>query len=129
MELKDRIRRAREAAGLTQEEFGKRVGRDKKTVRNWEAGRVPRNAIGRIEQVLGIDLSDPDDRSGTSPRLDDATDAQVLAAIANRLAERDARIRELTAELEQLRHDESPSTEPAGARWAARVRETPDDLT
>ena len=122
MELKDRIRRAREAAGMTQAELAERVGRDQKTVRNWEAGRVPRNAIGAIERALGVNLSDRDDRS-TSPRLDDATDAEVIASLANRLADRDRRIRELTIEVEQMRNGDAPS---ANARWAARVRESSD---
>lgn len=120
MELKDRIRRAREAAGLTQAELAARVGVDGRTVRNWEAGRVPRNAIGGIERALGIDLSSSDDER--SPRLAEATDAQVLANIAGRLAERDRRIAELTAELDGLRNG---ATLPA--RWAARRRDTADD--
>lgn len=122
MELKDRIRRAREAAGMTQAELAERVGRDQKTVRNWEAGRIPRGSIGAIEKALGISLADDDDRS-TSPRLDDATDAEVLASLANRLAERDRRIRELTAEVEQMHDGAAPS---ASTRWAARVREGAD---
>lgn len=121
MELKDRIRRAREAAGLTQAELAERVHVDTRTVRNWEAGRVPRNAIGGIEKALGIDLSPATD-DDRSPRLADATDAQVLANIAGRLADRDRRIAELTAELEAARHD---AVLPR--QWAARVRDTADD--
>lgn len=120
MEFKDRIRRAREAAGLTQAELAERVSVDKRTVRNWEAGRVPRNAIGAIERALGIDLSDDveDDRS---PRLATATDAQLLASLADRLAERDRKIAMLTAELAEATGDHD---EPAAsARWAARLRE------
>lgn len=110
---------------MTQAELAERVGRDQKTVRNWEAGRVPRNAIGAIEKALGISLADNDDRS-TSPRLDEATDAEVLASLAGRLAERERRIRELVAEVDQMRSGEPGS---ASARWAARLRESSDDDT
>lgn len=134
MELKDRIRRAREAAGMTQDELARRVGRDKRTIRNWEAGQIPRNAIGAIERALGVDLSDAtDSHKETSPRLDEATDAQVVANLAGRLAdrdrriaeitaERDRRIAELTAEIERLRQEGGG----ASARWAARMRENPE---
>lgn len=110
---------------MTQAELAELVGRDQKTVRNWEAGRVPRNAIGAIEKALGISLTDSVDRA-TSPRLDDATDAEVLASLAGRLAERERTIRDLTAELDKLR-DADPSS--ASLRWAARVREPADEDT
>lgn len=125
MELKDRIRRAREAAGLTQAQLGERVGRDAKTVRGWEAGRVPRGSLGAIEKALGVDLSDAADTTN-SPTLDAATDAQLLATMANRLAERDQRIDALTRELNSYRANAGrPPVELPSERWAARLREVP----
>jgi len=49
-----RIRLARQAAGLSQDELGSLVKVDKRTVGNWENGRTdPRNRLGALEHVLG----------------------------------------------------------------------------
>lgn len=125
--LADRIRRARNDLGLRQRELADQTGVDLRTVQGWEAGRRPRGAAAsKLERVLGIDLS-AEPETTTSPRLDEATDAQVIANLAARLADRDHTIRELRDQL-----DNSPSTPTASVtamtagRWAARKREAPD---
>jgi len=53
------IRRARERRRWTQRELAKAVGVSRATVDAWENDRsYPRNRIGALEDVLGIDLSD-----------------------------------------------------------------------
>jgi transcriptional regulator with XRE-family HTH domain len=48
------IKRARERAGLTQQQLADRISRSRKTVDNWENGRTsPRSSIGAVEAVLG----------------------------------------------------------------------------
>jgi len=44
----------REAAGLTQEELGRRIGRDKLTVSRWECGtlRPSREALARLRELF-----------------------------------------------------------------------------
>lgn len=103
---------------MTQAELAEKVGRDVKTVRNWEAGRrSPRSILGMIEKALAVDLSEP----GTpGPTLDDATDTQIIASLAGRLADRDRVIRDQETELERLRNT---THEKASTRWAARTRE------
>lgn len=145
MELKDRIRRAREASGLTQAQLAERIGVDTKTVRNWEAGRAPRRSLGAIETVLGVSLDDGPLTSDIA--LETATDAQLLANVADRLARRDQTIRDLESRVRDLAAErdalaaESPGNVSTilakvrpeadhhdGARpqrWAARRREDP----
>lgn len=51
------IKRARERKRWTQAQLAERVGVNVKTIDNWENGRTsPRNSLGRLEQVLGIQL-------------------------------------------------------------------------
>lgn len=92
-ELGARIASAREAAGMSQDEFANAVGVSNGTVRNWEKGRAsPRDSIGRIEQVLSIQLRDYGSRE---PRLGDASHAQILAELGRRDADKDAQIAKL----------------------------------
>lgn len=124
-DLAARIRRARNDAGLSQQELGERIGVHWRTVQGWESGRVPRKHLPLLERALGVDLTTPPESD--SPRLDDATDAQVIASLATRLADRDRTIRELRDLLDSA-HDRAPVTDIsiASGRWAARTRE-PDD--
>lgn len=121
--LADRIRRARQDLDLTQAALARKLEVDIRTVQGWESGRRPRGkAAAEIERVLGIDLSaEPD---SPSPRLDDATDAQVIASLAARLADRDRTIRELRSQLD-TGHETTPVTDitTAAGRWAARTRD------
>lgn len=92
-ELGARIASAREAAGMSQDDLADAVGASNTTVRNWEKGRAyPRDSIGRIEAVLGITLRDT---GGRTPRLSDASHAQILAELGRRDADKDAQIAKL----------------------------------
>lgn len=85
MTLGERIREARELAGLSQAALAAKVGATMRSVGSWERDEYPPRAIARLEAVLGPLRAD---RVVTeSPPLDRATDAQILTEIANRLAE------------------------------------------
>jgi transcriptional regulator with XRE-family HTH domain len=57
-DLGTRIRRARERRRWTQQQLADAVGWSLRAVSNWENGhRHPRGAIGKLEEVLGVDLS------------------------------------------------------------------------
>lgn len=61
------IRAARERAGLSQEQLGALVGAHRASVGNWEKGTPPRNKLGKLQEVLGLDhrlqpLGTTDDR-------------------------------------------------------------------
>lgn len=78
----EQIRAARERAGLTQEELGRRLGVSMRTVGNWERGQtVPRNRMAALEAALRDHLDDTD-----APPLRSASDAELLAEIARRFA-------------------------------------------
>lgn len=124
--LADRIRRARQDADLTQSALAKLVGVDIRTVQGWESGRTPRGAAAaKLERALSIDLAAAPESA--SPRLDEATDAQLVAHLAGRLADRDRMLRdrdELIAELQQQSGGSEVVELPrAAGRWAARTRE------
>jgi transcriptional regulator with XRE-family HTH domain len=121
--LGNRIRSAREAAGLTREELAERAGVSARTLGNWERGTaLPRTGLGALERVLGVRLREgaPEQDAVT---LTGATDAEVLANLAQRLADRDRRITELQEQLEAARQQAQPS-DPTPTRWAARSRGT-----
>ena len=54
------LRQWRMLAGLTQEEFADKVGRERTTIVRWESGKTQPKAddIAKIEQVLKIKWSD-----------------------------------------------------------------------
>lgn len=54
MTLGDKIRNAREAAGLTQEELGKMCGTTKQTIYKYEIGKITNIPIDRLEKIAGI---------------------------------------------------------------------------
>ena len=60
----ERIRLRRQALGMTQEGFAKRVGVSPSAVLGWEKGRYfPKRHQGAVEAVLGISLA----ANGTQP--------------------------------------------------------------
>jgi transcriptional regulator with XRE-family HTH domain len=58
MELKDRIRAAREACGLSQRDLGVALGLDRATVANWERGHrePPVDTLLQLAEVLKVRL-------------------------------------------------------------------------
>lgn len=129
MNLGDRIRSAREAAGLSQGQLAEKVNVATRTIWNWERGGAsPRSKLGALERALGVQLRGQLDDSRDAPRLPDATDAQLVVEFSGRLAGRDARIRALATQVDELRgllNGTSGATLPE--RWAARRRENPDE--
>lgn len=54
MTLGDKIRNARESAGLTQEELGKKCGTTKQTIYKYEIGKITNIPIDRLERIAEI---------------------------------------------------------------------------
>lgn len=60
--LGTRIRRARERLHLTQKELADAVDASVRAVGDWERDKAaPRNRIGALEEVLGVNLSESED--------------------------------------------------------------------
>jgi ribosome-binding protein aMBF1 (putative translation factor) len=61
-----RIKRARERLNMSQADLARAVNRSVRALGSWERGEaVPRNAIGALEHVLGVDLTGGDVYSDT----------------------------------------------------------------
>jgi len=56
MELKERIKALRKALGLSQSEFGKRLGKALRTIQNWELGvsKIPESELRLIAETFNI---------------------------------------------------------------------------
>ncbi len=56
MELKDRIKKLRMSLGLSQEEFGRKIGKSKRTIQYWEQGKIapPENILHLIERTFNV---------------------------------------------------------------------------
>jgi len=54
MTLGEKIKSAREYAGLTQEELGKKCGTTKQTIYKYETGKVTNIPLDRLEQIASI---------------------------------------------------------------------------
>lgn len=122
MDLGERIRTAREAANLSQAELAAAIGSAPRSVGNWERGvSLPRSKIGALEKALGVNLREGGAASRPAPRIDEATDAQLVAEIAGRLAERSASIRDVDTAAD------GPRVPPLPERWAARRRNNGDN--
>lgn len=81
----EKIKRARQAARMTQQQLADELGVSLRTITSWERGQnAPLNRLPVIESVLGISLDDEDD--GPSDALRDATDRELLDELARRLA-------------------------------------------
>lgn len=114
----DEIRRARERAGMTQEELGAVIGVSLRTIGNWERGQtVPRNRAAALRAALAAHL---DDAHGRGNPLATVSDVELLAEIARRFARgkapgelvRDDRARSLPSEP----HSESSQLHEPGRR-------------
>lgn len=99
--LGQRIRSAREARGWSQEQLAEALGVAKRTIGNWERGRPPKQHIGALENLLGLQLRAIDE--GRTEGLAAYEDGELVADLFRRLAARTRRIRELEAENAQLR--------------------------
>lgn len=70
-----RIKRARERKRWTQRQLADALGVNIKTVDNWENGRTsPRNSVGAIEEILGVDLSEEQPEPPPDPIPQDLRD-------------------------------------------------------
>lgn len=110
-----RIRSAREAAGLTQDELADAIGVSATSIKNWESGRVKTPPVGKLEKVLGIVLRD---QGSSAPRLDDASVHRLIAELAARFAT-------LEQENERLRRQYHGATPSAIAAESASVTALP----
>ncbi|MDJ0319791.1 helix-turn-helix domain-containing protein [Pseudarthrobacter sp. PS3-L1] len=109
----EQIRSAREASGLTQQELAKQLGVTLRTVGNWERGEsVPRNREPAIRQLLARYMGA---KAAVVNILDGATDMELLAEIARRMARADVRA---TANSERL------PKRPEDYRLAAREQDS-----
>lgn len=107
------IRRARELAGLTQEEVARRVGVSINTVSNWERDvSRPRGKEALLRQVLDMDSDVKPPATDTGPLLRDASSAELLAELARRM-ERDADDRRPVTELPTGRYRMRKSAGPS----------------
>jgi Predicted transcription factor, homolog of eukaryotic MBF1 len=124
--LGKKIRAARQRRGWTQEELAARLGVGVTSIKNWESDKhEPKSALGRLEDELGVKLTE-DTRE---PAVSESLDARLTGEIATRLAERAARIAQLEAEVRRLREENERlrkhglQTVDLGEQWAARDRE------
>lgn len=125
--LGETIRDAREKKNWTQDQLAQSLGVSVMTIKNWEVGRhTPKNAIGRIEDVLGVTLRETTQRP-TGPAIDKASDAQLIGELLTRLSERDNTIAKLRRQLDDPTAGYGPQVN--GERWAARQRLQPVDDT
>lgn len=99
----EELRRARELAGITQEELAAAVGVSPNTVGNWENDRSsPRGKLARVRAYLQMD--DPGQTPDNGPPLRTASHAELLAEIARRM--------------EAVRPSGTPTDIPSGRyRW------------
>lgn len=85
----EQIRTARDAAGMTQQELATQLGVTLRTVGNWERGEnIPRNREPLLRRILAAHLQGNGSRS---PGLEDATDMELLAEVARRMARAEAK--------------------------------------
>lgn len=76
------IKAARERARMTQQQLAARIGVGLRTVGNWERGEtVPQNRMAALEALFVDAPATP---------LQKFTDAQIIAELARRAAERDS---------------------------------------
>lgn len=85
-DLGTRIRRARERKRWSQAQLAAALGVGTRTVGSWERGEAePRNAIGALEDVLGVDLTsdsqpDPDREKLVSLDIDPEVKRRLIEA-------------------------------------------------
>lgn len=106
MDLGTKIKSLREAAGLTQEELGRRCGTTKQTIFKYESGivsNIPLSRLGMIAKALnttvnemidgdwsGIDMSDafaPEAKKEPAPISESGSNKARLLAILNQLSD------------------------------------------
>lgn len=84
--LGTRIRRARERARLSQDELAKLVDASRRAVGDWENDRrKPRNRLGALEQVLGVNLGEEEEQvrpisTQTRQEIEDRAPSAAVAA-------------------------------------------------
>lgn len=93
METGERIRRARERAGMSQEDLARAVGVSRTTASNWETGvtAAPRNKLGLVYEVLGLAPDGTPVKAGVVDADLRALDVSDLVALQGRLTAEFAR--------------------------------------
>ena len=56
MDIRERVKFVRLSLGLSQKEFGERIGKALRTIQDWESGRrnIPDSALRLISQTFGV---------------------------------------------------------------------------
>lgn len=138
-EIGHRIRRAREALRLTQQQLADRLEVSVGSLRTWEQGLYRPSNISRLEEALQVSLV-PAPSSGTpaGPRLDQVGFKRLLAEADSRYSALEDQLAAALAEVQRLRTGAPAASGPPGLRiagekeqWAARhddeIGDDPED--
>jgi transcriptional regulator with XRE-family HTH domain len=84
--LGKRIKRLREAAGLTQGQLADLALTTQRSVSNWETGAThPRNKIGALERIFGVPLDGPDQTPEPADQVETAIESSPRLTEPNKL--------------------------------------------
>ena len=115
------IKRRRQVLGWNQQELADRVGVHVNSVQKWEAGtHYPGRKLGRVEAVLGIDLSDEPPEPEVSKIMLDMID---LAIEKGELPAEDRQL--LIDHIKQFRAGEQRAAPPSVSDRSGRHRRAP----
>ena len=102
----DRIAAAREAAGMTQEQFSRRLGVKLKSLQNWEADiSEPRaNKLSMISGLLNVSIGWllMGEGDGVEPPLDDSAPSQDVQAILQDMRDLQVEIKSMAGRMSRL---------------------------
>lgn len=138
-EIGHRIRRGREARGLTQPQLAELVGASVGALRTWEKGLYKPRNIARLEEVLQVSLVPaPSTGTPTGPQLDTVGFSRLLAEANSRYSALEDQLAAALAEVHRLRTGAPAASGPPGLRiageqeqWAARhddeIGDDPED--
>ena len=102
----DRIAAAREAAGMTQDQFARRLGVKLKSLQNWEADiSEPRaNKLSMISGLLNVSIGWllMGEGDGVEPPLDDSAPSQDVQAILQDMRDLQVEIKSMAGRMSRL---------------------------